>query len=88
MLLRNTIPCVNGKCIFSAVTSRRFLPLPAVAVPSLQRTAVTEYGGYLTQHVGLCAECHTPRGGLMQKPDKSRLFAGKGYGVASAIGLS
>src|SRR5438093_2599363 len=26
------IPCVSGKCIFSAETSRRLLPLPAVAV--------------------------------------------------------
>src|SRR5438105_2996746 len=26
------IPCVSGKCIFKALTSRRFLPLPAVAV--------------------------------------------------------
>ena len=33
-------------------------------------------GEYLTQHVGLCAECHTPRVGLLQKPDKTRLFAG------------
>ena len=40
------------------------------------RAATAEYGGYLTRHVGLCAECHTPRGGLLAEPDKSRLFAG------------
>ena len=33
-------------------------------------------GAYLAQHVGLCADCHTPRSGLLQKPDKRRLFKG------------
>jgi len=51
-------------------------PLPAMSVSAPQRGAGVEYGAYLTQHVGLCAECHTPRGGLLQKPDRSRLFAG------------
>jgi len=40
------------------------------------RGATAEYGGYLAQHVGLCADCHTPRGGIRSAPDKSRLFAG------------
>ena len=35
-----------------------------------------ESGGYLAQHVGLCAECHTPRSGIRSEADKSRLFAG------------
>jgi mono/diheme cytochrome c family protein len=51
-------------------------PRPAISVTAPPRGATAEYGGYLSQHVGLCAECHTPRTGLLQKPDKSRLFAG------------
>lgn len=35
-----------------------------------------EYGGYLAQHVGLCADCHTERTGIRSEPDRSRLFAG------------
>jgi mono/diheme cytochrome c family protein len=43
------------------------------------RGSTPEYGAYLSQHVGLCAECHTPRTGLMQKADRSRLFAGMSH---------
>lgn len=57
---------------------RTFLlhPAPAHAVAETPRGATAEYGGYLSQHAGLCAECHTPRGGLKDEADKSRLFAG------------
>ncbi|HEY8184001.1 MAG TPA: c-type cytochrome [Thermoanaerobaculia bacterium] len=51
-------------------------PEPAVSVTAPPRAATAEYGGYLAQHVGLCAECHTPRGGIRSAPDRSRLFAG------------
>jgi mono/diheme cytochrome c family protein len=51
-------------------------PKPALSAPAPPRGATAEYGGYLAQHVGLCAECHTPRAGLLQNPDRSRLFAG------------
>lgn len=51
-------------------------PLPAGTQAAPPRGATADYGRYLSQHVGLCAECHTPRGGLQQKADKSRLFAG------------
>jgi mono/diheme cytochrome c family protein len=37
------------------------------------------YGAYLAQHVGLCAECHTPRHGPMSRPDRRRLFAGDAH---------
>jgi mono/diheme cytochrome c family protein len=50
-------------------------PKPPISAAAPARGTV-EYGGYLSQHVGLCADCHTQRGGLLQKPDKSRLFAG------------
>jgi mono/diheme cytochrome c family protein len=38
-----------------------------------------EHGAYLAQHVGLCAECHTPRHGPMSTPDRRRLFAGSAH---------
>jgi cytochrome c553 len=41
------------------------------------RAATAEDGAYLSQHVALCADCHTPRSGLQSKPDKRRLFAGQ-----------
>jgi mono/diheme cytochrome c family protein len=51
-------------------------PKPGISASAPPPGATAEYGAYLTQHVGLCAECHTPRTGLLQKPDRSRLFAG------------
>jgi mono/diheme cytochrome c family protein len=51
-------------------------PKPSMSVSAPPRGATADYGGYLTQHVGLCAECHTPRSGLLAAPDRSRLFAG------------
>jgi len=51
-------------------------PKPAQSTPTPARGATVEYGGYLSQHVALCADCHTQRVGLLQKPDMSRLFAG------------
>jgi len=56
---------------------RAFLgPKPAQAVQAPPRAATAEYGGYLSQHDALCADCHTERSGLLQKPDMNRLFAG------------
>lgn len=40
------------------------------------RAVTAEYGGYLSQHVGLCADCHTQRTGIRSEPDRTRLFAG------------
>jgi mono/diheme cytochrome c family protein len=54
-----------------------FLSPKPPASPSAPTPGPTaEYGGYLAQHVGLCADCHTPRSGIRSAPDKSRLFAG------------
>jgi len=39
------------------------------------RAPTAEYGRYLST-IALCADCHTPRGGLQQAPDKDRLYAG------------
>ncbi|HEX8451613.1 MAG TPA: c-type cytochrome [Longimicrobium sp.] len=35
-----------------------------------------EYGGYLADGPGLCADCHTPRGGIQSAADRDRLYAG------------
>jgi mono/diheme cytochrome c family protein len=43
------------------------------------RAATVAYGGYLAQHVGLCADCHTPRGGLTNAPDKNKVFIGDAH---------
>jgi mono/diheme cytochrome c family protein len=51
-------------------------PEPAVSITGPPRAVTAEYGEYLSQHVGLCADCHTPRSGLLQRPDRDRLFAG------------
>lgn len=51
-------------------------PTPARPVAEPLRGATASYGAYLSQHAGLCAECHTPRGGLKDEADRTRLFAG------------
>lgn len=51
-------------------------PKPFIASSAPPRGPAAEYGGYLAQHVGLCADCHTPRTGIRSAPDRSRLFAG------------
>jgi mono/diheme cytochrome c family protein len=51
-------------------------PERATHTPDPRREASPEYGRYLANHVSLCADCHTPRGGLQSAPDRDRLFAG------------
>jgi mono/diheme cytochrome c family protein len=51
-------------------------PKEGRAVAALPQGPTAEYGRYLANHVGLCADCHTPRGGLRSTPDRDRLFAG------------
>jgi mono/diheme cytochrome c family protein len=46
------------------------------APPAPERAVTPEYGRYLANHVALCADCHTPRGGLQAKAKKDKLFAG------------
>ncbi len=52
-------------------------PMRGASATAPRRNASAEYGAYLSQHVGLCADCHTPRSGLQSKPDRGRLFAGQ-----------
>ncbi|HYH80771.1 MAG TPA: c-type cytochrome [Longimicrobium sp.] len=40
------------------------------------RGPTAEYGRYLADGPALCADCHTPRGGLQQAHDRDRLYAG------------
>jgi mono/diheme cytochrome c family protein len=51
-------------------------PKGGTKVSAPQRVPMPAYGAYLSQHVGLCAECHTPRVGIRSAPDKRRLLAG------------
>jgi mono/diheme cytochrome c family protein len=41
------------------------------------RGPTAEYGAYLARHVASCADCHTPRSGMLATPDTRRLFAGR-----------
>jgi mono/diheme cytochrome c family protein len=51
-------------------------PARHAAVPAPQRAPTAEYGHYLADAVALCADCHTPRGGIRSAPVRRRLYAG------------
>lgn len=51
-------------------------PRPPTATVAPRPAADAEYGRYFANHVSLCADCHTPRGGLQNAWDMGRLFAG------------
>ena len=54
-------------------------PKQAAPQAAPRRGPTAAYGEYLSQHVALCAECHTPRHGLESTPDRGRLFAGDAH---------
>lgn len=58
--------------------ARTFMLKPVDDPPPVPpaRAATAPYGRYLANHVALCAECHTPRGGIQNSADHDRLFAG------------
>jgi mono/diheme cytochrome c family protein len=58
-----------AKIFFLKVKGGAAEPVPA-------RDVNPRYGYYLATHVALCADCHTPRGGLQQKPKLDELFSG------------
>jgi mono/diheme cytochrome c family protein len=58
-----------AKLFFLKVKSGSPEPTPA-------RDVNPRYGRYLANHVALCADCHTPRGGIQQKPKMDELFSG------------
>lgn len=68
---------------FKLGTATFVRPEAAMTVTAPPRGATAEYGGYLANHVGLCAECHTPRTGIRSIADKSRLFAGDAHPPAN-----
>jgi mono/diheme cytochrome c family protein len=51
-------------------------PAEADAPRAPRRGPTPEYGRYLADHVALCADCHTPHGGIRSTPDLRRLYAG------------
>ena len=51
-------------------------PKPPISTAAPPQGATVEYGAYVSQHVALCADCHTPRSGIRAAPDRQRLFAG------------
>lgn len=54
-------------------------PMSGEAINAPQRGPTAEYGRYLSHHVALCVDCHTPTSGLQSKPDRHRLFAGQSH---------
>ncbi len=62
--------------IFRIARSTLLRPKPGQPSAAPPAGPTAQYGAYLAQHVSLCADCHTPRGGLMARPDRKRLFAG------------
>lgn len=50
--------------VFKFARSTFLGPKSGVSASAPRRAATAEYGGYLSQHVALCADCHTPRSGL------------------------
>ncbi|HSU13643.1 c-type cytochrome [Longimicrobium sp.] len=62
--------------VFNVAKALILRPARTGAGPAAPRGPTAEYGRYLADHVGLCADCHTPRGGLQQAPDKHKLYAG------------
>lgn len=63
--------------IFKAAELLFLRPESSPAGTAPPRAATAEYGGYLANHVALCADCHTPRSGLRATPDLDRRFAGQ-----------
>jgi mono/diheme cytochrome c family protein len=59
-----------GEWFFLKPTKQRSVKEPT-------RAAHAEYGRYLVHHVALCADCHTPRGGLQGEPRVDLLLAGE-----------
>lgn len=62
--------------VFEAAQALFLQPIddPRPRAPAPGPTA--QYGRYLANHVALCADCHTPRGGLQNDTDRDHLFEG------------
>lgn len=62
--------------VYRAARAFTLGPARPTATVAPREAADAEYGRYLANHVSLCGDCHTPRGGLQQKADLDRPFAG------------
>ena len=69
----------NPNFAFKMARSTFLGPVTGERSNAPRRGATVEYGEYLALHVGLCADCHTRRGGLTSSPDMSELFAGDAH---------
>jgi mono/diheme cytochrome c family protein len=82
--LKSTLPEYNAvrqdpNLIYKIGRALFLRPVSGEARTAPPRGPTAAYGEYLALHVGLCADCHTPRGGLMSSPDMRRLFAGDAH---------
>ena len=66
----------DGNLIYGAAKLFVLGPARPTATTAPRPGADAAYGRYLANSVSLCADCHTPRGGLQAKADLDRLFAG------------
>lgn len=80
-----TLPAASNRVrqspnlIFKVARTLFLGPMSGEATSPPQRAPTAEYGSYLSQHVALCVDCHTPTSGLQSKPDRRRLFAGQSH---------
>jgi mono/diheme cytochrome c family protein len=66
----------DGNLVYEAAKFFVLTPLPRGGGSAPLRGVTAEYGRYLANHVALCADCHTPRGGVQNQSDLDELFAG------------
>lgn len=69
----------NPNLVFKIGKAMFLKPMPANSINAPPAGPTAAYGSYLSQHAGLCAECHTPRAGIKNAADKSQLFAGDAH---------
>lgn len=82
LYLKSLEPVTNAvendpNLVFQAAELLFLSPEDAPEGTAPPRAPTAEYGGYLANHVALCADCHTPRTGLLSTPDLDRRFAGQ-----------
>ncbi|HEU0013445.1 MAG TPA: hypothetical protein VFQ45_07160 [Longimicrobium sp.] len=77
-----TLPPVRNEArsrpnlVFQAARLLFLRPVPESRQARPARGATPAYGGYLATGPALCADCHTQRRGIQQRPDRRRLLAG------------
>lgn len=79
--LRSLPPVVNRvenrpNLVYRAAELFVLSPVRPARGPAPRPAADSAFGRYLATSVALCADCHTPRGGVRKAHDRGRLFAG------------